>query len=189
MNAAQALGRLLLIALVGGAGYWHGQRSVLPPPCDCGPSLSQAPVTPPPPPVEPAQPAPPPLATSAAPVAGLSQALGCFRDAQPLDLNGHHARSANNTPLRCVAICADRGFAYAGLQYGESCLCGNEYGRYGPASNCDLPCTGNLGLTCGGYLANSVYSTGVAPAAITATGMESDAAGGQDAGAAPPAGR
>lgn len=187
MNAAQALGRLLLVALVGGAGYWYGRQSAHPQPCDCGPSMSQ--ITPAPAVTE-ATPTPDPAPTpAAAPGLAVSQALGCFRDAQPLDLDGHHARSANNTPLRCVAICADLGFAYAGLQYGESCLCGNQYGRYGTADNCNLPCTGNLNLNCGGYLANSIFSTGVAtlPSAISAIGMEADAATAPTEGAEPAA--
>lgn len=178
MNAAQALGRLLLIALIGGAGFWYGRQSVEPQPCDCGPAASEAASAPAsvesgPTQAAAASPAPPPEAVAAA---SAPQPLGCFRDTRPLDLDGHHARSANNTPLRCVAICADLGFAYAGLQYGESCLCGNQYGRYGTADNCNLPCTGNLNLNCGGYLANSVYSTGITPSAISADGLEAETA-------------
>lgn len=189
MNAAQALARLLLIVLIGGAGFWFGRQSVEPQPCDCGPAVIAAAPAPAAAETSPTQtdassPAPVAVATAGAP-----QPLGCFRDTQPLDLDGHHARSANNTPLRCVAICADLGFAYAGLQYGESCLCGNQYGRYGTADNCNLPCTGNLNLSCGGYLANSVYSTGVTtpPVTITATGMEADKAGVPSADAQPAA--
>jgi hypothetical protein len=178
VNAAQALGRLLLIALIGGAGFWYGRQSVEPQPCDCGPAASEAASAPAavesgPTQAAAASPAPPPEAVAAA---SAPQPLGCFRDTRPLDLDGHHARSANNTPLRCVAICADLGFAYAGLQYGESCLCGNQYGRYGTADNCNLPCTGNLNLNCGGYLANSVYSTGITPSAISADGLEAETA-------------
>lgn len=46
------------------------------------------------------------------------------------------------------------------MQYGESCLCGNSYGRYGAANNCNYRCTGDGGQICGGYSANSIYSTG-----------------------------
>jgi hypothetical protein len=54
------------------------------------------------------------------------------------------------------------GYPYAGVQYGESCLCGNRYGRYGAADNCNYRCTGDPHQTCGGFSANSVYATGVA---------------------------
>lgn len=87
--------------------------------------------------------------------------LGCFRDTSDLDLDGHLERSAENTPQRCVATCIGLGHAYAAVQYGESCLCGDRYGRYGEADNCDFACTGDPAQTCGGYSANAVYATGV----------------------------
>lgn len=95
--------------------------------------------------------------------------VGCFKDTSAFDLDGFLERSASNTPDACIATCASKGFAYAGVQYGESCLCGNSYGRYGAADNCDYPCTGNAGRMCGGYSANSVYRTAVAGAQRNAT--------------------
>jgi hypothetical protein len=100
-------------------------------------------------------PAPTPVALTA------PRYLGCFRDPnRPFDLDGHLERSAHNTPERCVQTCAARGFRYAGLQYGESCLCGNSYGRFGAAPSCQMPCTGNSRQACGGPNANAVFSTG-----------------------------
>ncbi|MBI5718995.1 MAG: hypothetical protein HZC37_15115 [Burkholderiales bacterium] len=90
--------------------------------------------------------------------------VGCFKDTPDFDLKGHLERSAQNTPQRCVAVCQARGFAYAGVQYGESCLCGNSYGRYGASSSCNYACTGDRGQACGGFNANSVFATGVAVA-------------------------
>jgi hypothetical protein len=58
---------------------------------------------------------------------------------------------------RCINTCGSRGFRYAGLQYGESCLCGNSYGRYGPANNCTMSCPGFPQQACGGYSSNAVY--------------------------------
>lgn len=112
-------------------------------------------------------PATPPVATS--PPAN-ARYVGCFKDTSVFDLNGHLERSAQNTPQRCVAICQARGFAYAGVQYGQSCLCGNSYGRYGAAaaSACNLACTGDRGQACGGYNTNSIYATGTACTACTA---------------------
>lgn len=68
--------------------------------------------------------------------------------------------SAQNTPQRCIQVCASKGFKYAGVQYSESCLCGNSYGKFGAASNCNMACTGDSRQVCGGGNANSVYSTG-----------------------------
>jgi hypothetical protein len=87
--------------------------------------------------------------------------LGCFRDPnQPFDLDGYLERSWQNTPQRCIQTCADKGFRYAGVQYAESCLCGNQYGQFGTADNCTMACTGDGAQVCGGINANSVYATG-----------------------------
>ena len=108
-----------------------------------------------------AQPPPPPTVT---PPVRAASFVGCFKDTPDFDLKGHLERSAQNTPQRCVAVCQARGFAYAGVQYGESCLCGNSYGRYGAANSCNMVCTGDRGQVCGGFNANSVYATGIAVA-------------------------
>lgn len=86
--------------------------------------------------------------------------LGCFNDTSTLELNGYLERSPANTPENCIRTCRERGFAYAGVQYGESCLCGDQYGRYGQSDNCNYPCTGDPTQTCGGYGTNAIYKTG-----------------------------
>ncbi len=91
---------------------------------------------------------------------GKAGLIGCFKDTSAFDLDGYLERSQNNTPQRCSEICLQKGFKYAGVQYGESCLCGNSYGKYGKADNCNFKCTGDNSQFCGGYNANSVYSTG-----------------------------
>lgn len=87
--------------------------------------------------------------------------VGCYRYTPNFDLNGSLERSSTNTPERCIASCKQQGFKYAAVQYGESCLCGNTYGLYGTADNCDYKCTGDPNKKCGGYNANSVYATGI----------------------------
>jgi hypothetical protein len=104
---------------------------------------------------------PPPVTPPVSPPTSAATFVGCFKDTPDFDLKGHLVRSAQNTPQRCVSTCQARGFAYAGVQYGESCLCGNSYGRYGAAANCNMPCTGDRGQACGGFNANSVYATGL----------------------------
>lgn len=88
----------------------------------------------------------------------LPKRLGCFKDTSVLDLDGHLERSTQNTPEGCAGICKKKGFRFAAVQNGESCLCGNSYGKYGPADNCDMKCTGGL-MTCGGNSANEVFDT------------------------------
>lgn len=87
--------------------------------------------------------------------------LGCFNDPNnPFDLDGYLERSGSNTPQGCVQTCYDQGFPFAGVQYGQSCLCGNSYGNHGTSDRCNMPCTGDPSQVCGGYNSNSVYATG-----------------------------
>ncbi len=92
--------------------------------------------------------------------------LGCFKDqGDPVglsgrDLNGFILQSDRMSPQMCIKICKDRGFRYAAVQYGKFCFCGNSYGRYGKADNCNMVCAGNPTKICGGTWANSVYEVG-----------------------------
>jgi hypothetical protein len=88
--------------------------------------------------------------------------LGCWRDAVNRVLPTPIS-APNMTVGKCVASCQDRGFSYAGLQNGSQCFCGNSYQRLEKLddSNCQTPCAGNHDESCGGWWANSVYSTGV----------------------------
>lgn len=86
--------------------------------------------------------------------------IGCYKDTSAFDLDGFLERSRSNTPQRCIATCRAKGFKYAGVQYSESCLCGNNYGKYGVADNCNMKCTGDGSQICGGYSSNGIYATG-----------------------------
>jgi hypothetical protein len=84
--------------------------------------------------------------------------LGCYADTNnPFDLDGLLYQSESLTVEECLQTCEDAGFAYAGLQYSHSCLCGDSYGRYGEADTCDMPCAGDSSDTCGGPYSNDVY--------------------------------
>ncbi|KAJ3332856.1 hypothetical protein HDU76_012850 [Blyttiomyces sp. JEL0837] len=50
----------------------------------------------------------------------------------------------------CLSFCTNKGFAYFGTLYGNSCLCGNHVPSSMPSSQCDLPCSGNPSQVCGG---------------------------------------
>ena len=99
---------------------------------------------------------------AAEPSGGSMELLGCFKDSnKPFDLDGFLERSSSNTPESCVAKCRDKGFAFAGVQYGQSCLCGNSYGKQGKSTACNMKCTGDASKICGGLYCNNVYATGV----------------------------
>ena len=50
-----------------------------------------------------------------------------------------------------------QGYVYAGVQASSKCYCGNEYDRYGPANDCNMPCGGDKATKCGGKVSNQVY--------------------------------
>ncbi len=90
--------------------------------------------------------------------------LGCYRDSDGTagrDLDGERLFPRGLTPQICVAECAERGYAFAGVQWGRSCYCGKSYGRYGESDACNSRCAGDSSQTCGGYAANGVYATGI----------------------------
>jgi len=84
--------------------------------------------------------------------------LGCFKDEGVRDLSGPSLSSGTMTTEQCISTCAEKGFSYAGTQIGSACFCGNSYGKYGSANNCNMKCAGNPNQTCGGAAANCVYS-------------------------------
>lgn len=96
--------------------------------------------------------------------------IGCYRDGgdgQGRDLDGELLFPSGLTPEICVNECAGRGYVFAGVQWGRSCLCGNSYGRHGESDACDSRCAGDSAKICGGYGANSIYATGAGGGAAT----------------------
>jgi len=104
------------------------------------------------------------LYSASAFAAGQQAHLGCFKDQgdpggrKGRDLDGHVFSSGALTVQMCRSTCAEKGFAYAGVQYGSYCFCGNSYGNNGAATNCNMACSGDHGQTCGGRWANDVYT-------------------------------
>ncbi|TRY63197.1 hypothetical protein TCAL_03549 [Tigriopus californicus] len=96
--------------------------------------------------------------------------LGCYKDSfSSRILNG--GMTTYKTMLgkqKCLMLCTESGYLYAGLQYGSECFCGserpNDGDRFPPEkSKCNYPCAGNPKENCGGYLAMDVYQTGLIP--------------------------
>ncbi|XP_076467662.1 uncharacterized protein LOC143298664 [Babylonia areolata] len=94
--------------------------------------------------------------------------LGCFLDEEDhrdlpfeplIDVNAHVG------PVSCRYHCFDKGYAFAGLQRGIACYCGNSYGKFGSSmKSCTTQCLPPFEMEiCGGHLANSVFSTGLVP--------------------------
>ena len=98
-------------------------------------------------------PTPPPPATS----------LGCYADGKgdyDLPIWGSHGMTTPDALLECGVACA--AYKYFALEYGKECHCGNSYGKFGkavdPAKNCDMPCSKDPTVMCGGRYYESVYS-------------------------------
>lgn len=131
--------------------------------------------TPPPIPPPPTPPPPPPL-----PPVPAGAFKGCFVDEvskapdtltwdPKRDLPLNKGSDREMSPALCIAWCrkgnATRAapFSFAGVQNGAFCLCGDSFGRYGPApsSACNTPCPHDPRTMCGGHERHDVYATAV----------------------------
>jgi len=78
----------------------------------------------------------------------------CFVDSAPPNrLLPDHNDYPDNTPRKCIFECRKRGFAYAGVQYGINCFCGNTRPPdvwSVDSSQCHWPCEGDQAQKCGG---------------------------------------
>ncbi|EDW78740.1 oxt [Drosophila willistoni] len=93
--------------------------------------------------------------------------LGCYRDEKDHRLLGGYFSSfkSSNSPSRCVELCLQSGYPYAGVQYGRECFCGFDTPPSAsklPDSSCNIKCLGNAKEICGGFYAMNVYETGIA---------------------------
>jgi len=67
-----------------------------------------------------------------------------------------------DTPAACVQFCINAGFDKAGVEGGDECYCGSTFREPPQAldpSECNFPCQGAPGVTCGGNFAIQLYTT------------------------------
>ncbi|KAK5175239.1 uncharacterized protein LTR77_000376 [Saxophila tyrrhenica] len=103
--------------------------------------------------------------------------IGCYDDdgsAPTLELQHLGVDSYSMTREKCVGTCLNDGWAYAGVEFGRYCFCGNEITSphvivtgnktvpyYGDIlQTCSDPkytCTGDEMQQCGGFLTISIY--------------------------------
>ncbi|XP_013115718.2 xylosyltransferase oxt [Stomoxys calcitrans] len=93
--------------------------------------------------------------------------LGCFRDEKKFRLlSGYFINfKTTNKPDKCIQLCLQSGFPYAGVQYGSECFCGADLPPESsklPDSTCNMKCSGDSHEICGGYFAMNVFETGIA---------------------------
>ncbi|NWI66222.1 WSCD2 protein, partial [Todus mexicanus] len=62
------------------------------------------------------------------------------------------------TVFRCQDNCAERGYLYAGLEFGAECYCGHKIQAPNASeSECNMECKGERSNTCGGVNRLSIY--------------------------------
>lgn len=94
------------------------------------------------------------------------RSLGCYRDEKKSRLlTGFYVNyKASNSPEKCIDMCLQSGFVYAGVQYGTECFCGHILPPIAaklPDSSCRMLCPGDESAVCGGYYTVNVYETGI----------------------------
>ena len=98
--------------------------------------------------------------------ASTPSSLGCYRDSNNRVLPNQAPGSPNTssqTITACQTACYNQNYAYAGLETGSECWCGSSLPTYSDSgfsiasSNCNSPCTGATGTTCGGSWALNIY--------------------------------
>lgn len=65
------------------------------------------------------------------------------------------------TEESCIAFCGGKGAAYAGIEYGSECYCGNTLdstAAAAPAGDCNMGCSGNVTEACGAGNRLTVFS-------------------------------
>eukprot|EP00752_Nemacystus_decipiens_P008422 g7528.t1 len=93
--------------------------------------------------------------------------LGCFNDdTDERILSLAYYESDAMTPTMCEGLCRNAGGDMFGVQYGQECFCGDsrdtdieKHGR----NECDMPCSGDASVTCGGKNRLDGYYIGGGP--------------------------
>ncbi|KAF9529116.1 glycosyl hydrolase family 71-domain-containing protein [Crepidotus variabilis] len=81
---------------------------------------------------------------------------GCYVDASTRMLRGSSVRQDGMTNDKCISTCSSAGYTMAGTEDGKECFCGSEVfkdngaGVSTAANQCNTPCDGASGQTCGG---------------------------------------
>jgi hypothetical protein len=90
--------------------------------------------------------------------------MGCFIDRGERDIVRYEGTVPNSTECFKRAVLA--GKRYYGLQAGNHCFIGNQYGRYGKAEKCQNQPNRNSLEYFGGSFENAVFDTQQSPLTI-----------------------
>nr|SVE71518.1 EOG090X01AN [Daphnia similis]SVE72151.1 EOG090X01AN [Daphnia similis] len=91
--------------------------------------------------------------------------LGCFHDNnQSRLLSSYGVKLPGLTNQKCIDLCAQSAFLYAGTHDGKECYCGNKKPSLEhllTKTYCSVPCDGQSSQTCGGVDATEIFDSGV----------------------------
>ncbi|KAL7931905.1 WSC domain-containing protein [Trichoderma chlorosporum] len=106
--------------------------------------------------------------------------IGCYTEATNTRALPHGTDTTKQTVAQCVDACKADQYAYAGVEYGGECWCGDSFSDGSvpaPITDCAMTCNDNSTEFCGGpnrlnvyKLETGVVSTTATTAAGTATG-------------------
>ena len=90
--------------------------------------------------------------------------IGCYNSTIGNALSGPTQAPAHAmTPDVCTSYCASQGFGFAGLEFGQTCTCGEalEDGTEDVGDGqCGIDCSGDGSITCGGEGRLTMYQSG-----------------------------
>nr|SVE79959.1 EOG090X01AN [Daphnia magna]SVE81156.1 EOG090X01AN [Daphnia magna] len=91
--------------------------------------------------------------------------LGCFHDNnQSRLLSSYGVKLPGLTNQKCIDLCGQSAFLYAGTHNGKECYCGNKKPSLEhllTKTYCSVPCDGQSSQTCGGVDATEIFDSGV----------------------------
>lgn len=93
--------------------------------------------------------------------------IGCFQDEKKHRLlpSFYSNFKETNSPKKCIQMCLQSGYLYAGVQYSTECFCGNREPPQSarlPDPHCNMKCPSESKSACGGYFTMNIYETGIA---------------------------
>jgi hypothetical protein len=99
------------------------------------------------------------------------KSLGCYTEAATgRALTGKSSSGEDMSIGSCLDYC--EGFAYAGVEYGQECYCGNTLASSAVSADsntCDMPCKGDAFSFCGGSRRLNLYRAVASPSAPAST--------------------
>lgn len=89
---------------------------------------------------------------------------GCYYDRIPYEINELvFVNKDKMTNKMCQMVCSNFGYNFSATYNQYHCSCGNLFGSYNRANNCDLKCPGDFSEFCGGkvFYPFSVYNSDI----------------------------